>query len=70
MSSRSGSNNRKMNGVVSFRMEGAHRKALDLRAQKLGFKNANELARHRVEADLESALAELSEGSDPFAAAS
>jgi len=71
MSKRSGSNNRRMNRSVSFRIgtdEVAD--AVDAYAVALGFKNANELARYRLAGDIEAALASVNSGSESLATAS
>ncbi len=67
----SGSENRKLKRVVSFRIgtdEVAD--ALDAYAVRLGFKNANDLARYRLAGDLEAALASTNSDSGALATAS
>ncbi|MEE3755229.1 hypothetical protein [Mycobacterium intracellulare] len=70
MSERSGSNKRQAEHVVSFRLHDDKVKILDQRAQRLGFKNANELAKYRLLSELEAELAEVGGASGPLATAS
>lgn len=70
MPNRSGSNKRKLEHVVSFRISENDGKVLDQRARDLGFKNANDLAKYRLSVEIEAALAEAEGVSGPLATAS